>query len=131
MQYLEIQTLYGVTFIQIKGKEAKSMYWLTGIAGFFLMVFPYLFHYADNQAALWTSIIIGLVVIIASAWEGFERRKENWEYWVTGIVGIFAIVAPFILGFGSVTPATWTTVIMGVIITLLAGSKLWTGTSQV
>lgn len=93
------------------------------------MAAPYLFGYSDNSAALWTSILAGGIVAIASIWEGVETRKENWEYWVAAIVGIFAIVAPFILGFGSEAGAMWSSVVAGILIAIFAGAKLWTVSS--
>ncbi|HET9946612.1 MAG TPA: SPW repeat protein [Patescibacteria group bacterium] len=110
-----------------KREEVNSMYWLTGISGLLLMVAPYVFQYSDNQAALWTSVITGLVVVVASASEGLEKQKENWEYWVAALMGVFAIVSPFLFGFNSHATALWTTVTMGVVITFLAGSRLWLG----
>ena len=109
-----------------KGGE-NYMYWLTGLAGAILMAAPYIFGYSDNTSALWTSLLVGLVVVVASIWEGLEIRKNNWEYWVAGIVGIFAILAPFLLGFGSHQTATWTSMIMGGLIAVLAGAKLVSG----
>lgn len=74
MNYIEIKSIYGVTFIKAKEKGGeKLMYWLTGLAGAILMA------------------------------------------------------VPFILGFGSVASATWTTLIIGAVIAVLAGSKLWSG----
>jgi VIT1/CCC1 family predicted Fe2+/Mn2+ transporter len=105
------------------------MYWVTGILGVFLMIAPYLFGFADNSAAYWSSILAGGIVAIASIWEGVESRKENWEYWVAAVVGIFAIIAPFIFGFGSLAGAMWTSVIAGVLIAIFAGTKLWTTSS--
>jgi len=105
------------------------MYWITGVLGVFLMVAPYLFGYADNAAAYWTSLLAGGIVAVASIWEGMETRKANWEYWVAAIVGIFAIVAPFIFGFGTHATAMWTSVIVGVLIAMFAGSKLWTAST--
>lgn len=101
------------------------MYWITGILGVFLMVAPFLFGYTDNTAAYWTSLASGVIVTIASIWEGVEARKANWEYWVAALVGIFAVVAPFVFGFSEQASAMWTSVIVGVLIALFAGSKLW------
>ena len=98
--------------------------------GFFMMIAPYLFGYADNTTALWTSLISGLLVVAVSVGEAAEHDRANWEYWVAGIIGAFAIVAPFILNFGQHVTAMWTTIIVGAIITFLAGSRLWTGTSR-
>lgn len=100
------------------------MYWLTGIVGLFMIVAPYIFGYTQNTTALWTSVIAGLIVAGASVWEALARRKENWEYWVAAIVGILAIISPFVLGFVHITAATWTTVIAGAVVAILAGSQV-------
>jgi SPW repeat-containing protein len=105
------------------------MYWITGILGILLMSAPYLLGYADNFAAYWTSLTIGLIVSIASIWEGVETRKENWEYWVAVVCGIFAILAPFIFGYGWHAEAMWASVVVGFLIALFAGSKLWSVSS--
>ena len=106
------------------------MYWLTGIAGAILMAAPYMFSYADNLTALWTSLIAGFVVIVLSVWEGMETKQANWEYWMAGFVGLLAVLAPFVLGFGSAATAMWSTVILGAVIAVLAVSKIWIGGSS-
>lgn len=127
MEYFEIKTKYGAKLIEAEKEGGETMYWLTGIAGAFMMAAPFMFSYADNQAALWTSLIAGFVVLGVSVWEAFESRKENWEYWTAGVVGVLAVLAPFVLGFGNHMAAMWTTVIMGTLIALLGFGKLWTG----
>ena len=101
------------------------MYWITGILGIILMAAPYMLGYTENATAYWTSVSIGGIVALASIWEGFEMKKENWEYWVAVICGIFAIIAPFLLGYGWLMEAMWTSVVVGLLIALFAGSKLW------
>lgn len=108
------------------------MYWMTGILGLFLMFSPYIFNYANDPSATWVSLGSGFVVLVVSIWEGAEKKETRWEYWVAAIVGVFAILAPFIFGFGSITVATWTTVIVGAIIAILSGTKIWGGgTTQI
>ncbi|MGE5042292.1 MAG: SPW repeat protein [Candidatus Levyibacteriota bacterium] len=106
------------------------MYWLTGVAGLFFVLAPYLFNYMDNQPAMWTSVIAGLIVLGVSLWEGLRADKERWEYWVAGLVGVFAITAPFVLNFGAHAVAMWTSMVTGAVIAVLAGSKLWVGGGQ-
>jgi hypothetical protein len=44
----------------------------------------------------------------------------NWNAWVNLVVGILLIISPFVLGFSSNTTATWTTVIGGIIVAVVA-----------
>lgn len=101
------------------------MYWMTGILGFVLAVAPWVFGYADNSAALWTSLLIGVATIVVSWIEGIQADKEQWEYWTVAILGVVAIFAPFILGFTQATSALWTTIVMGGLVAVFAGGGLF------
>ncbi len=101
------------------------MFWLTGIAGLAMVFAPYVFGYTGNTNAMWTSITLGAVVAVASLLEGMDADKAKWEYWLAGIAGVAAVIAPFVLGFTTVTMALWTTIILGVIVTILAGYEVF------
>ena len=103
------------------------MYWITGILGLAFVLAPYILGYSNNTAALWTSILIGGATIVVSWIEGSQRDREQWEYWTAAVLGVVAIVAPFIFGYGEQAAATWTSVVVGGLIALFAGSKLTTG----
>lgn len=100
------------------------MYLLTGFLGLALIAAPYFFGYSGDMLALWTSLIVGAVLIIASIFEGIAADKERWEYWVVGAVGVAAIFAPFVLGFTAPGAALWTMVIIGMAAVLTAWTKL-------
>jgi hypothetical protein len=102
------------------------MYWLTGVLGIAMGVAPFVMGYSDNQAALWTSIVLGAVVLLASAIEGADLNKSQWEYWVVGLAGILAVIAPFVFGFGALTMAVWTVMALGAAFLILAAYEvLW------
>lgn len=103
------------------------MYWLTGILGLILAIAPWLFGYANNTVALWTSLIVGGATIIVSLIEGAQAGREQWEYWIAGMLGIIAIIAPFTLGFSAYTNAMWSSVVLGTLIAIFAGTRLGGG----
>lgn len=105
------------------------MYWIMGILGLVFVAAPFVLGYMNNIPALWTSIIIGVVVVAVSALEAIVRGKEKWEYQAAGILGILAVVAPFMLGFNVHVTAMWTSIVLGVLIILAASSQLFTGSS--
>lgn len=111
----------------IKESEVKIMYWITGILGIVFVLAPFVLGYANNMAALWTSILIGGATVLVSWIEATQQDREQWEYWTAAILGVVAIAAPFLFGFGEQTVATWTSVIVGGLIALFAGSRLTTG----
>ena len=97
------------------------MYWLTGVLGLTLAVAPFIMGYTENLAALWTSIILGLVVAAVSLYKAFSKDTATWEYIVAAVVGIIAVFAPFLFGFSAMATAMWTVIVLGAIIAFLAG----------
>ncbi|MCL6096834.1 MAG: SPW repeat protein [Patescibacteria group bacterium] len=107
------------------------MYWITGILGLMFLVAPFLLGYAENFPALWTSISAGAVVLVMSGLEALRHERETWEYWVAGAMGLLAIIAPFVFGFSSHVPALSTSVLLGALIAIVAGSKIYTSQPKV
>ena len=101
------------------------MFWLTGLLGLAMAVAPFVFGYNTNTVAMWTSVVLGLIVVVASAFEGLDERKAKWEWWVAGIAGILAVIAPFAFGFTLTTLALWTIIVLGVIVLLVAGYEVF------
>ena len=100
------------------------MYWLTGILGVAMAVAPYLLGYRDHTMALWTSVILGVVVVAVSIFEGTDARHAKWEWWIVGLAGILAAVAPFVFGFTALTVAFWTLVVLGIVAVVVAGYEV-------
>jgi len=100
------------------------MYRIIGVLGLAIGVAPFLLGYSDNFTALWTSLGLGTIAILASLIEAAEEDKGKWEYWVAGFAGIAAIAAPFLLGFGTISAALWTSVSVGALLFVLSGTKL-------
>ncbi|HXF61917.1 MAG TPA: SPW repeat protein [Caldilineaceae bacterium] len=101
------------------------MYWVTGLLGLLLGIAPFVLGYSNNQTAMWTSIVLGLVVVLASLFEATDTKKAKWEYWVAGIAGLLAVIAPFVFGFGVITMAVWSMVILGALILILSGYEVF------
>lgn len=104
------------------------MYRVTGIVGLILAVAPWLFGYSDNRIALWASVILGLGTVIVSWMEGRREDRERWEYLTAALLGIIAVIAPFVLGYSHLANARWSSVIAGILIAAFAGSRLTTMT---
>lgn len=102
------------------------MYWITGLVGLGSIVAPFLFGYTGNTPALWSSLIIGAALIVASALEGVERDQDMLEYWAAGFLGLVAIVAPFLFGFSDHTTELWTSVVVGIVAVVAAGTRVLT-----
>jgi O-antigen/teichoic acid export membrane protein len=97
------------------------MYWLTGLCGLAFIVAPFFLGYANNIPALWTSIVVGLIVAFVSVFRALDRQEARWEYIVAGVMGLLAVFAPFMLGFSAAATAMWTSIIIGAVLAILAG----------
>jgi hypothetical protein len=106
------------------------MYWLTGIFGVFLIVAPFILGYAGNVLGMWTSIITGILVLVVSAIKGVQRDATLWEYRVAGVLGLLALIAPFVLGFRAQPTPLDANVILGAVLIVVAGYQLLTDYSH-
>jgi hypothetical protein len=102
------------------------MKWLTAILGIALAGAPFVLGYSDNAAAMWTSIVLGAVVVVLSAIEAIDTSGQTWEYWAAGAAGLLAVIAPFVFGFSTITWALLVTVGFGFLILLISGYEVFT-----
>lgn len=101
------------------------MFWITGVLGLALGVAPWVLGYADHSSALWASVILGLVVLLVSAWGLISQATDKrWEYWVIGLAGLAAFIAPFIFGYSDDAQPLWTGLILGAILVVLEAAKI-------
>jgi SPW repeat len=82
------------------------------LVGLLLIVGPWVFAYNDVNAAKWASIIVGVIVLATSLMTNYElgvmRIVPMHVHLVADtLVGIFLILAPWILGFGDEGTNAW------------------------
>lgn len=106
-------------------RGGENMYYVTGFIGLLLLVAPFVLGYTHNAAAFWTSLLIGAGVLLVSTVEGVVTRPGKWEYWVAGIMGLVALLAPFVFGFSSITQAFWATILAGAVLMLVSGIEVY------
>ncbi len=98
------------------------MFWVTGILGLALSSSPYVLGFADHGAALWTSIVLGVIVVVISIIGLISTAMDKrWMYWVIGLAGVAAFVAPFVFGFSDHAEPLWTGLLLGAGLALLDG----------
>jgi hypothetical protein len=105
-------------------EEASKMYFITGLMGVAMMVAPWFFGYNNDNTALWTSLILGAAIVLVSGYKAIMQDTARWEYWIAGILGVAAIVAPFVLQFTALTAALWTSIIVGALVALVSGYEV-------
>ncbi len=97
------------------------MDWMIAALGSLLFIGPFVMGFSANGAAMWTCIVLGVVVAVAGGYKAVAKDNDRWECMVAGLAGIVAIIAPFIFGFGNNPTAMWTSIILGLGVAVLAG----------
>jgi hypothetical protein len=93
------------------------------VAGLGLFLSPWLFGFSAEPYAAWNAWIVGaaIAVIAAAALYAFYEAEE----WVNLVLGIWALIAPWVLGFSAVTAAMWVHVVAGIVVAALAAGNIW------
>jgi hypothetical protein len=92
------------------------------VLGAFLFFSPWIFGFDAgkiSQNAAITGIVIAVLAIAALA------AFAVWEEWLNLIVGLWALISPWVLGFQGSTRATTVHVIVGMAVAVLAAIELW------
>lgn len=91
------------------------------VLGVWLLASPYALGFTDVTWAAWNAIALGAIIAV-SALAALVAFHE-WEEWVSGILGLWLIASPWVLGFSTLALATWNHVIVGLLVTAMAA---WT-----
>ncbi len=91
------------------------------MAGLWLAVSPWLFHYEDNLAALWGSVLAGMVVIGLAAARYYRPKGSPVLSWLNLAVALWVIATPWIFGFAGNVVAAWDKVMVGLALAVIAG----------
>ncbi len=101
----------------------KTLSWLVALAGLWEVIAAFVLGYSASPAALWNAIIIGVTLIVLGAWAAISDREATNKTldWINVVLGVWLIIAPFLLGYTAVAAALWNDIIVGIIVVVLAG----------
>lgn len=89
--------------------------WVILVAGLWLIFSPFwLASYAVAGSAALNSVVVG-VLLVAASWIALARPRP-WEEWVNVVLGVWLVVAPFVLGFQDAAAVTLNHIVIGVIV---------------
>ena len=103
----------------------KWRLWLGAAIGAWFILAPWLLGFSAHTGALWTSVVIGAIQLVASAWAGsgeIAGDHRDWRLWTVAATGAWFILQPFLLGLAGNGGETWTGVILGAVTIALS---LW------
>lgn len=98
------------------------------IAGLGLLLSPWYLDFAAETYAAWNAWIVGAAVtlIALAALFAFHQIEE----WTNLALGLWAVIAPWALGFSAVAAAMWAHSIAGLVVAVLAAVSLWLGSDR-
>lgn len=103
-------------------RKITAIDWVNLILAVALFVSPWVLGFTGvaMSNALIAAVIIGALAVAALV------AFSQWEEWANLIVGLWVLISPWILGFAENMTATWTHVLIGALVAVLAAVELWT-----
>jgi len=91
-----------------------------------LIVLPWVLGFTGETLATRTALGTGLAIAVVSILALFAR-SARWVDAVGLLLGVWAVVSPWILGFTAIVFAQWALVAVGVLLVAVAAWEVWTG----
>jgi SPW repeat len=100
----------------------KQLSWVNFILGLWVIAAAFAFLYGGASLALWDNVIVGIIIAILAAWRALaaENSRMAVTSWITALLGVWTLAAPFALRYSSTANAMWNNVVVGIVIAILA-----------
>ncbi|MDI7861984.1 SPW repeat protein [Rhizobiaceae bacterium n13] len=105
----------------MEGKKSQDLVNLFLAVCLFLS--PWVVGFSLEAMPAWNAWIVG-IVLGALAIATLSVFAE-WEEWVNLVLGLWLIVAPWMLGFTASMSAMWTHIVLGVLVAALSAWAVW------
>jgi peptidoglycan/LPS O-acetylase OafA/YrhL len=92
--------------------------------GLWLLIAPWVLDYQDRQDFAVSHVVAGLLLLALGAYRLGKPRSAHWLSWLNAVVGLWLVLAPFVLlpSSSSTGPAYWNSVIIGIVVAALGVS---------
>ena len=100
---------------------------VTALLGAIIIAVPFLF--VATETAVWNNVIVGAAILILAGFNFWRLSANRASYAgvaaLVTLLGIWALIAPFIIEMGS-EALLWTTAIAGILVAAMAGYHTYT-----
>ena len=104
-------------------REETALDVINAVVGVCLALAPLVLGFTADAAAAWNAWIVGAAIALIAI--GALVAFAEWEEWANLLLGVWAVIAPWALGFTAIGTATTVHVVAGLIVAVLAAVDLW------
>lgn len=97
--------------------------WVNLVLAVCLFISPWVVGFAGEMMAAWNAWIVAVLLAIVAvvALSAFAE----WEEWLSLVLGLWLIVAPWVLGFAGSLNALWAHLVLGVLTAAVSAWAVW------
>ena len=96
--------------------------WLTLVCGLAIIASPFVFSQTDSSQALWSSVVLGGLILLAGLWALISEAPSASEYLVA-LFGTVLFLAPWLFNYSDITNVAWSAWVIGAA-TFLSGASV-------
>lgn len=104
-------------------RKSQAMDLANSVLGIGLLIAPWVLNFTGETAAAMNAWIVGGAIALIAVDAVLNRHP--WEDAANLGLGIWAVLAPWLLGFAGVTSAMYAHVAIGMLVAILAAVNLW------
>ncbi|HVC35761.1 MAG TPA: SPW repeat protein [Chloroflexota bacterium] len=97
-------------------RQVKLASGLSVLAGLWEIAAPFALGYANLLAPTTDAVVVGALVLVLAAIRSIGADRETWLSWVVAALGLWLVLAPFVLGYDVLTSPTSNDVGIGIVI---------------
>jgi len=97
--------------------------WVNLVCAVLLFISPWILAFSGDVMATRAAWISGVVVAIFAV--AALVQFAEWEEWVSLLLGVWMIVAPWVVGFPTVGLAVAAFVVLGIVVALASAAEIW------
>jgi hypothetical protein len=102
----------------------RALNGVTLFAGLWVFISPFILGLTTLDGPMLNFMIIGAAVALFALMRLVRPDRFEPLSWTNAILGAWLIIAPFVTGYAFLVLATWTSVILGLVILVCAGASL-------
>ncbi len=109
--------------------ERRYAFFANLILGLWLLISPWVLGFADVRNALLNHIVVGALIALLALWRALDPEDEGrvWASWIMAVLGLWALISPWVFAYSTVTNRMLNDVIVGVLVAVLAA---WTAAGR-